>query len=133
MSKASDQMHDLRERERRIVLVCCPHPDDRALFADREDEMHGLLKTAGCEVVATAVQYLHKPVGSSYIGSGKIEEVRQLAEANQADEVVFDVDLQPQPGPHPREVHSAADHRLHRYHLAHLRSQRAHQPSSALG
>jgi GTP-binding protein HflX len=90
--------HDPAPAVRRVVLVSCPHPDDRELFADREGEMHGLLDTAHCEVVATSVQFLRKPVGSSYIGSGKIEEVRQMAEANQADEVVFDVDLSPSQG-----------------------------------
>ncbi|MDA3961836.1 MAG: GTPase HflX [Planctomycetota bacterium] len=70
-------------------------PADRHLEADREEEMRSLLKTAGCEVVGVAKQHLQKPVGSTYIGTGKLEEVRQLCEAGGAEEVVFDAELTP--------------------------------------
>ncbi|MHC5067492.1 MAG: GTPase HflX, partial [Planctomycetota bacterium] len=91
----SQRLHSTEVQPLRVVLVLTPPPDERHLTDEREEEMRSLLDTAGCEVVAVTAQHLQRPVGSTYIGSGKIEEVRQLAEANDADEIVFDVELTP--------------------------------------
>ncbi len=84
-----------KEERLSVVLVITLPPKERDQLHDREQEMIGLLDTAGCDVVALATQHLAKPINRSYIGKGKIEEVRQLCELHQADEVVFDVELSP--------------------------------------
>ena len=60
----------------RVILVLTVPPDQRELEHEREEEMRSLIKTAGGEVVDVVRQHLRKPIGSTYIGSGKIEEVK---------------------------------------------------------
>ncbi len=76
-----------------LVIAGCAH--ERELEADRTQEMISLLDTAGRTVVATISQHLAKPVSGTYIGSGKIDEIKVLLAGHDAKEVVFDVQLSP--------------------------------------
>ncbi|MFW5829910.1 MAG: GTPase HflX [Planctomycetota bacterium] len=87
--------HSTAVPRRRVILVIAMPPDERELAGDREQEMRSLLDTADCDVHAVASQFLARPVNATMIGTGKIEEVRQLAEVHRADEVIFDCDLSP--------------------------------------
>ncbi len=77
------------------VLVLPLLPEQRELEAEREEEMRSLLDTAGCEVVGVARQHLRRPVRSTWIGKGKIDEIWSLVEETGALEVAFSVDLAP--------------------------------------
>ncbi len=69
-------------------------PEHRGL-EDPLHELQGLAETAGAQVVGRMVQRLEKPVGASYLGSGKVEELAQLVAASDADVVLFDNELTP--------------------------------------
>jgi GTP-binding protein HflX len=62
---------------------------------DPLDELRGLAKTAGLNVVASLVQKRQLIDIATYIGSGKVAELKTLVDANDADVVVFDNDLGP--------------------------------------
>ena len=57
------------------------------------DELEELAKSAGAEVVAKVIQVRKDYDKATLIGRGKIEEVRELAEANDADILIFDHEL----------------------------------------
>ena len=59
------------------------------------DELEDLLKTAGGISVAKMVQNLNIPDRASYIGKGKVEELKQLMESMEADAVLCDDELSP--------------------------------------
>ncbi|HUG85956.1 MAG TPA: GTPase HflX [Euzebya sp.] len=59
------------------------------------DEMEQLLETAGGEVVGRVVQRRDHPDVATFIGSGKLAELKDLVVALDADSVVFDDDLSP--------------------------------------
>ena len=59
------------------------------------DELEALLETAGGECVAKVLQNRPAPDPHSFIGEGKVEEVRQLLETTGANLVLFDNDLSP--------------------------------------
>lgn len=59
------------------------------------DELAFLAETAGAETVKIFTQNLEKPVNSTFIGKGKLEEIRQYIEENGADMVIFDDELSP--------------------------------------
>ncbi len=59
------------------------------------DELEALLETAGGQCAAKVLQNRHTPDPHSFIGEGKVEEVRQLLEITEANLVVFDNDLSP--------------------------------------
>jgi GTP-binding protein HflX len=68
---------------------------------DSLDELASLSDTAGLEVVGRAVQRLKHPDRATYIGQGKLAEVKILANELKADVVLFDDELLPR---HQREL-----------------------------
>jgi len=59
------------------------------------EELEGLATTAGVKVVGRLTQRREVPDAATYLGRGKVEELAQLAYANEADLVIFDNDLSP--------------------------------------
>lgn len=59
------------------------------------EELHRLLDTAGGERVGTLIQRLDRYHPHTFIGKGKVAELRDLVQARQADLVIFDDDLKP--------------------------------------
>jgi GTP-binding protein HflX len=76
-----------------LVGVILPHRD--ATPDDPLDELKGLAQTAGLVVVGTLLQKRQQIDIATYIGSGKVEELKALAHAHEADVIVFDNDLGP--------------------------------------
>ncbi len=64
-------------------------------------ELALLCETAGLEVVGETVQNLDTPHPDTFIGSGKVEEIKALAEETLADVIIFDNELLPR---HQREL-----------------------------
>ncbi len=59
------------------------------------EEMKSLAGTAGARVEETIVQARQAPDAATLIGSGKLDELRQLVHLHEADLVLFDADLTP--------------------------------------
>lgn len=59
------------------------------------DELAELTRTAGARVVARLYQRAEHPHAGSYFGKGKLQELKQLCEATNANLVVADTDLSP--------------------------------------
>jgi GTP-binding protein HflX len=62
---------------------------------DDLDELAGLAEAAGVELGGRLVQHLDRPIPATYIGSGKVEELKALAKSVHADLVLADMDLSP--------------------------------------
>lgn len=62
---------------------------------DPLDELRGLVETAELVDVASLLQKRDKPNVATYIGSGKVEQLKQLIETHDADVAIFDNDLAP--------------------------------------
>lgn len=85
-----------REEETRAVLVSVLTPDtDEHEAAVSLDELERLLETAGGTLVAQMVQNRQTPTAATYIGSGKILELKDLCVNNDVELVVFDCELSP--------------------------------------
>jgi len=67
-------------------------------------ELTQLARTAGIQVVGQLTQRLERPNPATFIGSGKVEELADLADETVADVVIFDEELSPR---HGRELESA--------------------------
>lgn len=59
------------------------------------DELEELAKTAGAQVIAKLTQKRDKIDSATYIGSGRLEEVKEFSEANDIDLLIFDGELTP--------------------------------------
>ncbi len=57
------------------------------------DELDFLARTAGAEPVKRFVQKLDSPNPRTYVGTGKLEEIKQYVEDNEIGLVIFDDDL----------------------------------------
>jgi GTP-binding protein HflX len=82
-------------RERIVVVgVTLGGGDPERTEADL-DELELLVDTAGADVVGRVVQRRQTPDPATYLGKGKVAELKELAEATDCDTVVFDDDLSP--------------------------------------
>ena len=82
----------------RAVLAGLNSPAlSREQNADEEslEELRALLETAGGVCVGTLLQNKNTPDPRTFLGEGKVEELKQLCSAVEADLVVFDNDLSP--------------------------------------
>ena len=79
------------------LLVGLRSPVLGADSADEESlaELGALVETAGGEPVGTILQSREKPDPHSFIGEGKVEEVKRMVENSDATMVIFDNDLSP--------------------------------------
>ena len=79
------------------VLVGLRSPVLGADSADEESlaELGALVETASGEPVGTILQSREKPDPHSFIGEGKVEEVRRMVDNSDATMVIFDNDLSP--------------------------------------
>ncbi len=57
------------------------------------NELSELAETAGCEVVATVIQTRPAPEASTFIGAGKLEEIKEQLAILNADMLIFDDEL----------------------------------------
>ena len=79
------------------VLVGLKSPVLGRDSADEESlaELAALVETAGAESVGMILQSREKPDPHSFIGEGKVEEVKRMVENSEATMVIFDNDLSP--------------------------------------
>ena len=82
------------EREERYILIGVITADE-ALVNSSLDELALLLKTAGGVECGRLTQRLEHPDTKSYLGSGKVEELKQEIYIREADAVVCDDELSP--------------------------------------
>jgi GTP-binding protein HflX len=77
------------------ILTAAILPGAPASGANLLNEMTSLADTAGAEVVGSLTQKLRRPYASTYLGSGKLEELSELIEETEARAALFDCDLSP--------------------------------------
>ena len=90
--------NDLQVKKNRAVLVgLWAHRLSVEENATEEtmEELADLLETAGGECVGTVLQSKDSPDPRTFIGEGKVAEVRELVRAMDADMVIFDNSLSP--------------------------------------
>jgi GTP-binding protein HflX len=87
-SQAQDAPREGRARQRALCIASQPAVEDLA-------ELRELLRTAGVAVVGELVQAREQPHPNSYLGSGKLEELKTLAVELDANVIACDDELSP--------------------------------------
>lgn len=59
------------------------------------DELEELADTAGADTVGRVIQKLECPDSATFVGTGKLEEIKEFAEKAGADLLIFDSELSP--------------------------------------
>ncbi|MCZ7630354.1 MAG: hypothetical protein M5U19_15535 [Microthrixaceae bacterium] len=111
-------------RERILLVgVDLPPHDSEALDASL-DELSLLVDTAGADEVGRVMQRRDAPDPATYVGRGKVSEIRELAEATDCDTVVFDDELTPRTAEQPDQGARPFCDRPHCCDPRHLRPER---------
>ncbi len=77
-----------RAKQRAYLIAALEEGDDLS-------ELRELLRTAGVDVVGQSVQHRDRPHPNSYLGPGKLEEVKAAAKAADANLIAADDELSP--------------------------------------
>ena len=88
---------DKPKKERAVLVGLRCHSFGMDDNADEETlaELAALVETAGAETVAMTLQTRPAPDARTFCREGKAQEVKELAEANEADLIIFDNELSP--------------------------------------
>lgn len=81
------------EKKEKFILVGVETGKDR--MEESLSELEELLDTAGGETVGRVIQNLESINKATYVGKGKVEEIKFLAEELEADGIVCDDELSP--------------------------------------
>ena len=87
-----------QEKKERAVLVgldAFSLPREENATQESMDELAALLETAGGQTAAVVMQSKGSPDPRTFIGEGKVAEVKELVHAMDADMVIFDNSLSP--------------------------------------
>ena len=97
----STQLQDISDAEyrelqlERVVLVGVWTTGTAEMAENSLDELKALSETAGAQVLVGVIQRRESPDPATYIGSGKVAELRELVVQTGADTVICDGELSP--------------------------------------
>lgn len=87
---------ELRETAEQAVLVALERPGEAEFSADESlAELAQLAETAGADVITTVVQRRERPHAATFIGPGKLQELKAICAETGVDLVIFDDELSP--------------------------------------
>ena len=87
-------IHETHDNSLPSAVLVAVYPDTSHDESEL-DELASLLETAGGQVAARLVQYRPTPDNATYIGKGKLEELKALCESSEIELVIFDCELSP--------------------------------------
>jgi len=91
----TSKREDVKLQSERAVLAAVRLPDSSFDPDDPFGELQALAEQAGAIVVGTLDQMLQRPIAGTYMGTGKLDELRALCDEVRADTVIFDHELSP--------------------------------------
>ncbi|WP_302626263.1 GTPase HflX [uncultured Eubacterium sp.] len=87
-------MYETKEKLEKVILVAVS--TDSGVDAEESlDELEELVNTAGAVVVGRVIQNLEHINNATYVGSGKVQELKDFIWENEADAIVCDDELSP--------------------------------------
>lgn len=88
-----DNIINKEANERTVLVGLITQQQNETKVNEYLDELAFLADTAGAEPVKRFVQKMDYPNPRTYVGKGKLEEIRQYVEDNEIGMVIFDDDL----------------------------------------
>lgn len=85
----------IKKQETAILVGLISKKQDEEKVKEYLDELEFLADTAGAKVLKRYTQRLEHPDSSTFIGSGKLNDVRNFVKENNIDIVIFDDELSP--------------------------------------
>lgn len=88
------ELYELKEQEERVILVAVS-TEDNDDTVNSVNELSELVATAGAITVGTVIQNRESVHPGTYVGKGKIEEIREMLWEREATGVICDDELSP--------------------------------------
>ena len=89
-----EKLYDMKEEPEKVILVAVSDGDE-AKVNESLDELEELVSTAGAITVGRMTQNRERIHPGTYIGKGKIEELKMYIESMEATGIVCDDELSP--------------------------------------
>lgn len=83
------------KQEQAVLVAVITRGQNEQQTTEYLDELEFLAETANIATVKRFVQHVDKPYTSTFIGTGKVKEIAEFAEANAIDIIIFDDELTP--------------------------------------
>ena len=93
-SEGGDCMYETKENIEKVILVAVSTGNEEDAM-ESLDELEELVKTAGAEVVGRIVQNLEHINNATYVGTGKVQEIKDLIRETDAAAIICDDELSP--------------------------------------
>lgn len=90
MVRFNENNEILKDEEYQAILVGIQLSED---ISYSMEELAGLAKAAGVDVLGQMIQSLERPNSATLIGKGKVEELAEMCENMEADTVIFNDEL----------------------------------------
>ncbi len=90
-----EQREDMNVVAERAILVAVTLKGEQLPLDERFAELCALTESAGGNVVGKLTQRRRLPSGRTFVGSGKVRQLRDLADSTGATVIIFDHDLTP--------------------------------------
>jgi GTP-binding protein HflX len=88
-----DNIINKEQNEKTVLVGLATRAQNESKTAEYLDELAFLAETAGAEPVARFSQKLDYPNPRTYVGTGKLEEIREYVEENEIGLIIFDDEL----------------------------------------
>ncbi len=90
-------MHDTKENKQEtcVLVGLVTQQQSEAQLMEYFVELSFLAETAGAKTLKTFYQKYSHPDNRTYVGKGKLEEIRDYVELNEVDMVIFDDEITP--------------------------------------
>jgi GTPase len=90
------KFYDTAEKQERVALVGIITPGEtEEQTREYLDELQFLVETAGGETVKSFTQKMLRPERATFVGTGKLEEIKGFVDSEEINIVVFDDELSP--------------------------------------
>jgi GTPase len=83
------------KQETAVLVALYNHEISKQTVQDHLDELAFLAQTSGAKTMQTFVQKLEQPDVKTFVGRGKLQEVKEYVTSRKIDMVIFDDDLSP--------------------------------------
>lgn len=90
------RLHDLTQEDKRALLVGTYAQNQEKACADQLNELENLGNTYGLQTMLKVPCPIRSYDAGTFIGSGKVEEIKALAIESHCDVVIFDDEISPQ-------------------------------------
>ena len=91
----SNVQKDMSFIETEQVVIVAVNTNDDEMFYYQLTELKSLCEACSFEVIETITQNLARPISQTYVGSGKLEEIKHIVDALNVNKIIFNDELTP--------------------------------------